>query len=77
MQNEGVGRSTQLIFQSGLRRAGIVGDKISRRTSVAADYRILLLIGDNMRNFCAAMHTKKRCRRWSMPRERPTMIQAN
>ena len=35
--------------------AGRDGDKISRRAMVAANYRIVLLIGDNLGDFCGGM----------------------
>lgn len=34
------------------------GDKLSRRAAVAADYRILLLVGDNLSDICSEMENR-------------------
>ena len=53
---------------------GRPGDKISRRASVAEDHRILLLIGDNMGDFCAGMDTTNQQQRNQLAAEREALL---
>ena len=53
---------------------GRPGDKISRREKIAEDHRIILLIGDNMGDFCAGMDTTNQQARNDLAAERERML---